>query len=248
MTEPSTSGSERKLDRPAVVLGARSICKSFGRRAAAHQVLFDVDVDVYEGECLAVIGGSGSGKSTLTRIMLGLENADGGTVEYRGTPVLRGGSGLRRLRHDSGLIYQDPYGSLDPRWTVGDIVAEPLSLRRRGSRPDPAGIRENVHAALERVGLDAGVFIDRYPMDLSGGQAQRVAIARAILETFAAIRQARPSTALIMVSHDLGVVQHIADRILVLHDGHVVEVGSTASILGDPKSEYTVRLIEAASL
>ena len=123
MTEPSTSGSERKLDRPAVVLGARSICKSFGRRAAAHQVLFDVDVDVYEGECLAVIGGSGSGKSTLTRIMLGLENADGGTVEYRGTPVLRGGSGLRRLRHDSGLIYQDPYGSLDPRWTVGDIVA-----------------------------------------------------------------------------------------------------------------------------
>lgn len=141
-----------------------------------------------------------------------------------------------------------------------------------GSRPDPAGIRENVHVALERVGLDAGVFIDRYPMDLSGGQAQRVAIARAIitepdviladepmsaidvparlqiLETFAAIRQARPSTALIMVSHDLGVVQHIADRILVLHDGHVVEVGSTASILGDPKSEYTVRLIEAASL
>ena len=99
MTEPSTSGSERKLDRPAVVLGARSICKSFGRRAAAHQVLFDVDVDVYEGECLAVIGGSGSGKSTLTRIMLGLGNADGGTVEYRGTPVLRGGSGLRRLRH-----------------------------------------------------------------------------------------------------------------------------------------------------
>lgn len=272
MAEPSTSGSERKLDRPAVVLGARSICKSFGRRAAAHQVLFDVDVDVYEGECLAVIGGSGSGKSTLTRIMLGLENADGGTVEYRGTPVLRGGSGLRRLRHDSGLIYQDPYGSLDPRWTVGDIVAEPLSLRRRGSRSDPADIRENVHAALERVGLDAGVFIDRYPMDLSGGQAQRVAIARAIitepdviladepmsaidvparlqiLETFAAIRQARPSTALIMVSHDLGVVQHIADRILVLHDGHVVEVGSTASILGDPKSEYTVRLIEAASL
>ena len=148
MTEPSTSGSERKLDRPAVVLGARSICKSFGRCAAAHQVLFGVDVDVYEGECLAVIGGSGSGKSTLTRIMLGLENADGGTVEYRGTPVLRGGSGLRRLRHDSGLIYQDPYGSLDPRWTVGDIVAEPLSLRRRGSRPDPAGIRENVHAAL----------------------------------------------------------------------------------------------------
>ena len=176
-------------------------------------------------------------------------------------------------RHDSGLIYQDPDGSLDPRWTVGDIVAGAVVPATAGEAgPTPQAFAENVHAALERVGLDAGVFIDRYPMDLSGGQAQRVAIARAIitepdviladepmsaidvparlqiLETFAAIRQAKPSTALIMVSHDLGVVQHIADRILVLHDGHVVEVGSTASILGDPKSEYTVRLIEAASL
>lgn len=218
-----------------------------------------------------MIGGSGSGKSTLTRIMLGLENADGGTVEYRGTPVLRGGSGSRRLRHDSGLIYQDPYGSLDPRWTVGDIVAEPLSLRRRGAGPTRRHSRERARGAgTGRIGCRR---VHRpISMDLSGGQAQRVAIARAIitepdviladepmsaidvparlqiLETFAAIRQARPSTALIMVSHDLGVVQHIADRILVLHDGHVVEAGSTASILGDPKSEYTVRLIEAASL
>ena len=147
-----------------------------------------------------------------------------------------------------------------------------MSLRRRGSRPDPAGIRENVHAALERVGLDAGVFIDRYPMDLSGGQAQRVAIARAIitepdviladepmsaidvaariqiLDTFAAIRAARPSTAIIMVSHDLGVVQHIADRILVLHDGRLEETGPTAEVLGNPQSDYTRQLIEAASL
>ena len=128
-----------------------------------------------------MIGGSGSGKSTLTRIMAGV-----GERRWRhcGVPRHAGAAWRLRsaaLRHDSGLIYQDPYGSLDPRWTVGDIVAEPLSLRRRGSRPDPADIRENVHAALERVGLDAGVFIDRYPMDLSGGQAQRVAIARAII-------------------------------------------------------------------
>ena len=239
-----------------------------GERTVFENLSFAVE----RGEIVDLVGPSGSGKSTLTRIMLGLENADGGTVEYRGTPVLRGGSGLRRLRHDSGLIYQDPYGSLDPRWTVGDIVAEPLSLRRRGSRPDPAGIRENVHAALERVGLDAGVFIDRYPMDLSGGQAQRVVIARAIinepkviladepmsaidvaariqiLDTFAAIRAARPSTAIIMVSHDLGVVQHIADRILVLHDGRLEETGSTAEVLGNPQSDYTRQLIEAASL
>ena len=259
MTEPSTSGSERKLDRPAVVLGARSICKSFGRRAAAHQVLFDVDVDVYEGECLAVIGGSGSGKSTLTRIMLGLENADGGTVEYRGTPVLRGGSGLRRLRHDSGLIYQDPYGSLDPRWTVGDIVAEPLSLRRRGSRPDPAGIRENVHAALERVGLDAGVFIDRYPMDLSGGQAQRTALARIMVsdpklllldEPFSALDAhlrdklmieirdvlARFGREVIMVTHSRDEAYNMSREIAVMDGGKLLTKNKTKALFADPGS------------
>ena len=266
MTEPSTSGSERKLDRPAVVLGARSICKSFGRRAAAHQVLFDVDVDVYEGECLAVIGGSGSGKSTLTRIMLGLENADGGTVEYRGTPVLRGGSGLRRLRHDSGLIYQDPYGSLDPRWTVGDIVAEPLSLRWRGSRPDPAGIRENVHAALERVGLDAGVFIDRYPMDLSGGQAQRVAVGRAIVKKPDVFLFDEPLSNLdaklreearvflreliiklglsaLMVTHDQNEAMAISDRILLLNNGVIEQQGTPQEMYGSPATLFAAEFM-----
>lgn len=129
MTEPSTSGSERKLDRPAVVLGARSICKSFGRRAAAHQVLFDVDVDVYEGECLAVIGGSGSGKSTLTRIMLGLENADGGTVEYRGTPVLRGGSGLKRRTRHRRTGCKTAFRSRPTRWPNCDGSLRSWELR-----------------------------------------------------------------------------------------------------------------------
>ena len=133
-------------------------------------------------------------------------------------------------------------------------------------------VAERVTEVLEMVSLDPGTFANRFPVDLSGGQAQRAAIARAIvdgpkvlladepmsaidvaariqiLDTFAAIRAARPSTAIIMVSHDLGVVQHIADRILVLHDGRVEETGPTAEVLGNPQFDYTRQLIEAASL
>ena len=224
------------------LLSAHSITKSFGPRTARHQVLFDVSADVHAGECLAVIGGSGSGKSTLTRIM----------------------------RRESGLVFQDPFSSLDPRWRVAKSVAEPLSLQRRDL--NNTDIDERVAAALTMAGLEPADFLNRYPIDLSGGQAQRVVIARAIinepkviladepmsaidvaariqiLDTFAAIRAARPSTAIIMVSHDLGVVQHIADRILVLHDGRLEETGSTAEVLGNPQSDYTRQLIEAASL
>ena len=254
------------------LLSAHSITKSFGPRAARHQVLFDVSVDVHAGECLAVIGGSGSGKSTLTRIMLGLEPADAGSVDYEGQSVAPGrrSPGGRALRRESGLVFQNPFSSLDPRWRVARSVAEPLTLQRRdlGS----AAIAERVASALTMAGLEPADFLDRYPIDLSGGQAQRVAIARAvinepkviladepmsavdvaariqILDTFAAIRAARPDTAIIMVSHDLGVVRHIADRIVVLHDGRVEETGVTSAVLGDPQSDYTRRLIEAASL
>lgn len=354
-----------------VILRGRNINKSFGHRSLLstlgfsilrsfgsnkldanngnsreHQVLFDVDVDVHAGECLAVIGGSGSGKSTLTRILLGLEHADSGIIDYRGSVVKAHSAGLRALRRDSGLIYQDPYSSLDPRWTVADSVAEPLLSRRSVFQLSPLRLRSDVDSdvdadadtavvhdaqpaassahdtvyarvkdtrndcnsedaraieaqmmsgyrerrsfgaadcdasdpttrvfeTLARVGLDPLEFKDRYPMQLSGGQAQRVAIARAlvtepeiiladepmsaidvpsrlqILDTFSLIRKARPRTALIIVSHDLGVVQHIANRILVLHNGRVVETGTTAEVLGHPRSDYTRQLIEAASL
>lgn len=176
--------------------------------------------------------------------------------------------GFQALRRESGLVFQDPFGSLDPRWTVARSVGESLALRRE-SKPVVA---ERVAAALRTVGLAPETFAGRYPGELSGGQAQRVAIARAIvgeprviladepmsaidvaariqiLEAFAAIRAARPDTALIVVSHDLGVVRHLADRILVLHNGRVVETGPTAQVLGSPQDDYTKRLIAAASL
>ena len=250
------------------VLTARHIDKYFGRdgaRKPRKQVLFDVSVEVYPGECLAVIGESGSGKSTLTRIMLGLESADSGTVEYCGHQLP-----VANLRRESGLVFQDPFSSLDPRWRVRQSVAELLRIQRRDlSRVE---IDDRVCAALRTVGLDPTIFADRFPIDLSGGQAQRVAIARAIvndpkimladepmsaidvaarvqiLDAFAAIRETQRDMAMIIVSHDLGIVQHIADRVLVLHNGHVEECGPTEQVLANPASDYTRQLIDAATL
>ncbi|WP_306345423.1 ABC transporter ATP-binding protein [Bifidobacterium aesculapii] len=322
------------------LLVARHIDASFTDRAAhrglfsrgrRRQVLFDVSAEVRAGECLAVIGESGSGKTTLTRIMLGLMATDGGEIAYRGNAVARGSAGMRALRAESSIVFQDPYSSLDPRWTVERSVSEPLWLRRRalGYAFDEVGAK--TVQALARVGLDPREFLNRYPCDLSGGQAQRVAIARAIvnepkviladepmsaidvaarvriLETLQSIlhgggvadgaavdagagrlaagsddgnacrtrvvvkpenavaavagngrggeddgsREVRATAerpALIIVSHDLGVVRHIADRILVLHNGRVEESGTTVQVLGSPQSDYTRRLIAAASL
>jgi peptide/nickel transport system ATP-binding protein len=252
------------------MIHAEHINKRFGRDAAGRQALSDVSLQIRRGESVAIIGGSGSGKSTLIRILLGLDSADSGAVEYRGQPV-RGkrSPGWRLLRRESGLVLQNPFTSLDPRWTVARSIAEPLRSAGVRGRTD---VTAAVESALQQVGLKPSHFIPRYPIDLSGGQAQRVAIARAIvagpsllvadepmsaidvaarlqiLESFKALRRAHPSMALIMVSHDLGVVRRIAERIIVLHEGVVVESGSTTAILERPQHDYTKRLIDAASL
>ena len=178
------------------LLSARSITKSFGPRTARHQVLFDVSADVHAGECLAVIGGSGSGKSTLTRIMLGLESADSGSVEYEGQSIVGGrkSPGFAALRRESGLVFQDPFSSLDPRWQVAKSVAEPLSLQRRDL--NNTDIDERVAAALTMAGLEPADFLNRYPIDLSGGQAQRVVIARAIINEPKVILADEPMSAI----------------------------------------------------
>ncbi|WP_346975313.1 ATP-binding cassette domain-containing protein, partial [Bifidobacterium adolescentis] len=112
-----------------IVLQGRGICTSFGSKRERRQVLFDVDVDVYEGECLAIIGASGSGKSTLTRVLFGLGSADSGEITYRGQTMGKRGSAVRRmLRGQTGLVFQDPFASLDPRWRVARSVEEPLRL------------------------------------------------------------------------------------------------------------------------
>lgn len=272
-------GRDVASDKKEPLLSVRGVDKSFGSRSRRTQVLFNVDMDVAEGECLAVIGGSGSGKTTLTRIAFGLEQADSGTVTYRGVALSGVRSlGMLRLRNESGLVFQNPFTSLDPRWTAGESIAEGLIARQAGHRAVAAGRRAAsddiagaVRRALGMVGLDPDEFIGRYPVDMSGGQAQRVAIARAIvaeprivladepmsavdvsgrvqiLDALAEIRRKRPRTAMVIVSHDLGVVQHIADRIVVLHDGRIEETAATGDLLTHPQSAYTKQLIDTAA-
>lgn len=252
------------------MIRAEHVNRRFSHAADGRQALSDVSLQIRRGESVAIIGGSGSGKSTLIRILLGLDSADSGFVEYLGQPVHgKRSPGWRLLRRESGLVLQNPFTSLDPRWTVARSIAEPL--RSVGIHGHEA-VAAAVESSLRQVGLEADRFMPRYPIDLSGGQAQRVAIARAIvggpsllvadepmsaidvaarlqiLESFTALRRARPEMALIMVSHDLGVLRRIAERIIVLHEGVVVEAGSTTAILERPQHDYTKRLIDAASL
>ena len=223
-----------------MVLRGRGLDKWYGAKHDRRQVLFGVDVDVRAGECLAVIGGSGSGKTTLTRVLLGLESADGGSVEYCGEPVR--GDVARKLRLQSGLVFQSPFDSLDPRWRIGRSIGEPLRMHH----PDwpRERVAERVTEVLEMVSLDPGTFVNRFPVDLSGGQAQRAAIARAIVNNPKILLADEPTGALdsqsgaqimelfqtlndegvtvVMITHDIDVANH-AKRVLHIRDGQFAE-------------------------
>ncbi|GGH47686.1 ABC transporter ATP-binding protein [Microbacterium album] len=233
----------------------------FSRRRE-QTALAPADLDVARGEALGVIGESGSGKSTLMRLLLGLDLPSGGTVEFDGRPVDAGAPArsLHWLRRRTGVVFQDPYASLDPRMSVGRIVAEPLwALGVPGDR------RARVREVLGEVGLDPEMA-DRYPHEFSGGQRQRIAIARAIahrpsvlvgdeplsaldvtvrahiLELLGRLRE-RDGLTLVLVSHDIGVVQSLCDRVVVMKDGEIVERGPVRDVLLRPRHEYTKRLL-----
>ena len=266
--------------------GLTKIYASNGSDVAQKAAVDGIDVTLMPGECLAIIGESGSGKTTLSRLLLGQLRPDAGQVAYQGSPVLRGSAAARSLARDSALVFQNPFASLDPRWTIGRSVAEPLlAAGRRGSghlwhrRQDGTDLADRVAKVLSEVQLDPDRFMTAYPSDLSGGQAQRAAIARAlvvkprilladepmsaidvsarvgILHTLQSImaqsrQQADPSNgiSMIIISHDLGVVQHIADRVMVLSQGRVVEEGPVQTILDHPSQSYTRQLLAAATL
>ena len=266
--------------------GLTKIYASTGSGMARKAAVDGIDISLLPGECLAIIGESGSGKTTLSRLLLGQLRPDAGQVTYQRRPVLHGSPAAKALARDSALVFQNPFTSLDPRWTIGRSVAEPLlAARRRGSghlwhrRQDGTDLADRVAKVLSEVQLDPGAIMTAYPSDLSGGQAQRAAIARAlvvkprilladepmsaidvsarvgILHTFQSImaqsrQQADPSNgmSMIIISHDLGVVQHIADRVMVLVRGKVVEEGPVKAILNHPKQSYTRQLLAAATL
>jgi peptide/nickel transport system ATP-binding protein len=228
-----------------------------------RHALRGVDLVIEAGETVAVIGESGSGKSTLVRLLLGLDAPTSGSVTFDGKPVGTGSAAATRwLRRDTGVVFQDPYSSLDPRMSVGRTIAEPLrALGIEGDR------RALVAQALTDVGLEPGLAA-RYPHELSGGQRQRVAIARAIIHRPRLLVGDEPLSALdvtvraqvldllrrlhrelgltlVLVSHDLGLVQHVAQRVVVMREGLVVETGETAAVLADPQHPYTRALLAA---
>ncbi|HET8928869.1 MAG TPA: ATP-binding cassette domain-containing protein [Microbacterium sp.] len=233
----------------------------FERRRFAT-ALEDADLTVVEGEAVGVIGESGSGKTTLVRLLLALDAPTAGTVLFDGRPVDAQASArsLHWLRRETGIVFQDPYASLDPRMNVGRIVGEPLwALGIEGDR------RARVREVLERVGLEAEMT-ERYPHEFSGGQRQRIALARAIVHRPRVLFGDEPLSALdvtvraqvldqlrdlrreegmtlVLVSHDIGVVQNLCDAVVVMKDGRIVESGPTPRVLEHPQHEYTRHLL-----
>ncbi len=261
-------------ERP--LLAARDVVRRYPGRglrwAKARATVAALDgatLELRRGEILGLLGRSGSGKSTLARVMLGLEPADGGEVEYGGRPIeLMTRRELRRLRREIQVVFQDPRGALDPRHSVGSIVAEPLVIH--GVR-GPRSRRERVAALLREVGLPGeGTFLRRSPRELSGGERQRVALARALAcepkaivldEPVSALDASvqgqvmnllldlhdRSGLAMLLITHDVRLVARICTRVAVIARGRVVEEGTTRSVLARPEDATTVELLAAAS-
>ncbi|MBR0678976.1 ATP-binding cassette domain-containing protein [Roseomonas eburnea] len=238
---------------------------ALGRRAGAVHAVDGVSLSVAQGEVLAIVGESGCGKSTLGRLMLNLIEPDAGTVRFAGEDLTKlSPSALRARRRDMQLIFQDPFASLDPRMTVEQAVAEPLRLHRIVPRNQE---RARVADLLSRVGLRPELA-RRWPHEFSGGQRQRIAIARALASQPKLIVGDEPVSALdvsvqaqvvnllsdlirdlgltfVLISHDLGVVRHVADRVAVMYLGRIVEEGPAEDVLSAPRHPYTRALLAA---
>ncbi len=258
---------------PEVILEVRDLVKHYPiktgviRHTTGHVRAVDgVSFDLHKGETLGVVGESGCGKSTLGRVLMRLEEATAGEVRFDGVEMFsQKGLAMRRLRRDIQIVFQDPYTSLDPRKTVGDIVAEPFEIHRevvpRG------GVRARVQELLDLVGLNPE-HISRYPHQFSGGQRQRIGIARGIALNPKVLICDEPVSALdvsvqaqvvnllerlqdelglayVFIAHDLSVVRHISDRVAVMYLGKIVELGDEAEIYERPSHPYTQALLSA---
>jgi peptide/nickel transport system ATP-binding protein len=243
------------------------------RETQSVKAVDGVSFDVFPGETLGLVGESGCGKSTTGETLLRLREATGGEVYFDGDPVFDlAGDDLTEFRRRAGIVFQDPFSSLDPRMTVGEIIAEPLRVHGLPENP-PSGLsksearRERAADLLERVGLSAGQ-LDRYPHEFSGGQRQRVGIARALALEPEFVVLDEPVSALdvsvqaqvlnllddlqeefgltyLFIAHDLSVVRHICDRVAVMYLGNVAELGPTDDIFDDPQHPYTQALLES---
>lgn len=256
---------------PTVLLEAIDVTQSFTVRGGVGKrtlrAVDSVSLSVDAGETVAVVGESGSGKTTLGRVILDLLTPTTGRIEYRGQDVAKmSKQEWRRYRREVQVVFQDTGSSLNPRRTIASSVELPLRYNRRLSA---AAAAVRARELLDMVGLSASTFADRSPLDLSGGQRQRVAIARAmasdprlivadeavsaldvsvraqVLQVMKRLQQ-NEHVSFLFITHDLGVVRAVADRIVVLYLGHVMEQGAAADVLGHPSHPYTKALLAAA--
>ncbi|WP_405822449.1 dipeptide ABC transporter ATP-binding protein [Streptomyces sp. NBC_01390] len=269
-TDASASSDERE-----VLLKVEGLVKHFPikkgilqRQVAAVKAVDGISFEVRKGETLGVVGESGCGKSTMGRVVTRLQEPTAGSIHFEGQDITRlNASGMRPLRRDIQMIFQDPYGSLNPRHTIGSIVSAPFRLQ--GVEPE-GGVKKEVQRLLELVGLSPEHF-NRYPHEFSGGQRQRIGIARALALKPKLVVADEPVSALdvsiqaqvvnlmddlqkelgltyVIIAHDLSVVRHVSDRIAVMYLGKIVELADRTSLYQAPMHPYTKALMSAVPM
>jgi ABC-type oligopeptide transport system ATPase subunit len=236
------------------------------RRAGAVKAVDGVSFEVIKGETLGIVGETGCGKSTTARLMMRLLEPTAGTVRFEGNDITHlKGRKLKAVRRELQMVFQDPYSSLNPRKTVGSIVAEPFAIH--GLYGDRGERRGKVKELMDRVGLNPEHY-NRYPHEFSGGQRQRIGVARALAlgpklliadEPVSALDvsiqaqvlnllrelQREMGLTLVLISHDLSVVRHMCDRVAVMYAGKIVELAENEALYGEPKHRYTKELLAA---
>ncbi|MCF6116539.1 MULTISPECIES: dipeptide ABC transporter ATP-binding protein [Mesorhizobium] len=265
--KPLLQGARPLLQVDSVTRDYPGRRKSLLKRAAPIRAVDDVSFSIDPGQSVALVGRSGCGKSTLARMVLALDGPTSGTIRFRGEVITgKSEAELKPARRDMQVVFQDPYGSFDPRQKVEKLVAEPLHVLEK--RPTNAERREMVAKALHEVGLGPR-DMDKYPHEFSGGQRQRLSIARAIitrpklvvadepvsaldvsiraqiLDLFAELNQ-KLGVAYLFITHDLTVARAITDQVMIMHAGKIVERGKTSEVLDHPQSEAAKALVAAA--